>query len=155
MDSFAMLEHVLALLRSREREPHRALKLQLHLDDDSIEVPKDELIDAHPTRQIRLLCKITDAFQDGNRVCNRVEAKDADRSSLGAKDSEEMLNQGGFAGAVLAHQAENAPFWDVQGEIVENGFGTEPPGEISDRDNGLRRRRAGKFHLIIPEWIRL
>jgi hypothetical protein len=46
MDLFAVLEQVLALLRSREREPHRALKLQLHGDDDAIEEPKDELIDA-------------------------------------------------------------------------------------------------------------
>jgi class 3 adenylate cyclase len=44
MDFYAMVEQVLALLRSRERVPYRALKLQLQLDDDAIEALKDELI---------------------------------------------------------------------------------------------------------------
>ena len=44
MDFYAMVEQVLALLRSRGRVPYRALKLQLQLDDEAIEALKDELI---------------------------------------------------------------------------------------------------------------
>jgi hypothetical protein len=44
MDFYAVVEQVLALLRSRERVPYRALKLQLQLDDDAGEALKDELI---------------------------------------------------------------------------------------------------------------
>jgi hypothetical protein len=46
MDFYAVVEQVLALLRSRGRVPYRALKLQLQLDDDAIEALKDELIHA-------------------------------------------------------------------------------------------------------------
>jgi class 3 adenylate cyclase len=46
MDFYAVIEQVLALLRSRGRVPYRALKLQLQLDDDAIEALKDELIHA-------------------------------------------------------------------------------------------------------------
>ena len=44
MDFYAMVEQVLALLRSRGRVPYRALKLQLQIDDETIEALKDELI---------------------------------------------------------------------------------------------------------------
>jgi hypothetical protein len=44
MDFYAVVEQVLALLRSRGRVPYRVLKLQLQLDDDAIEALKDELI---------------------------------------------------------------------------------------------------------------
>jgi class 3 adenylate cyclase len=44
MDFYAVVEQVLALLRSRGRVPYRALKLQLQLDDDAIEALKDQLI---------------------------------------------------------------------------------------------------------------
>jgi class 3 adenylate cyclase/predicted ATPase len=44
MDFYVMVEQVLTLLRSRGRVPYRALKLQLHLDDETIEALKDELI---------------------------------------------------------------------------------------------------------------
>jgi class 3 adenylate cyclase len=46
MDFYAVVEQVLALLRSRGRVPYRSLKLQLQLDDDAIEALKDELIHA-------------------------------------------------------------------------------------------------------------
>src|SRR5262245_41633013 len=44
MDFYAIVEQVVALLRSRGRVPYRALKMQLQLDDDAIEALKDELI---------------------------------------------------------------------------------------------------------------
>jgi hypothetical protein len=46
MDFYAVVDQVLALLRSRGRVPYRALKLQLQVDDDAIEALKDELIHA-------------------------------------------------------------------------------------------------------------
>jgi class 3 adenylate cyclase len=44
MDFYAVAEQVLTLLRSRGRVPYRALKLQLQIDDETIEALKDELI---------------------------------------------------------------------------------------------------------------
>jgi class 3 adenylate cyclase len=44
MDFYAVVTHVIELLRSRERVSYRALKLQLQIDDETIEALKDELI---------------------------------------------------------------------------------------------------------------
>jgi predicted ATPase/class 3 adenylate cyclase len=44
MDLFAVVDQVIELLRSRGRVSYRALKVQLHLDDEAIEALKDELI---------------------------------------------------------------------------------------------------------------
>jgi class 3 adenylate cyclase len=46
MDFYAVLDQVLSLLRQRGRVTYRALKLQFKLDDESLEVLKDELINA-------------------------------------------------------------------------------------------------------------
>jgi class 3 adenylate cyclase/predicted ATPase len=46
MDFYAVLDQVLSLLRQRGRVTYRALKLQFKLDDESLEVLKDELIKA-------------------------------------------------------------------------------------------------------------
>jgi TOMM system kinase/cyclase fusion protein len=46
MDFYAVLDQVLSLLRLRGRVTYRALKLQFKLDDESLEVLKDELIKA-------------------------------------------------------------------------------------------------------------
>jgi hypothetical protein len=40
MDFYAVVEQVVALLRSRGRVPYRALKVQLQLDDEAIEALK-------------------------------------------------------------------------------------------------------------------
>jgi hypothetical protein len=44
MDFYEVLDHILALLRSRGRVSYRAIKQQFHVDDDVIEALKDELI---------------------------------------------------------------------------------------------------------------
>jgi class 3 adenylate cyclase/predicted ATPase len=44
MDFYAVVAQVIDLLRSRGRVPYRALKLQLQIDDETIEALKDELI---------------------------------------------------------------------------------------------------------------
>jgi class 3 adenylate cyclase/predicted ATPase len=44
MDFYAVLDHVLALLRQRGRVTYRALKVQFQLDDEHLEALKDELI---------------------------------------------------------------------------------------------------------------
>jgi class 3 adenylate cyclase len=44
MDFYAVVAQVIELLRSREHVSYRALKLQLQLDDETIEALKDELI---------------------------------------------------------------------------------------------------------------
>src|SRR5262245_22560379 len=46
MEFYELLEQVLDLLRRRRRVSYRALKAQLHLDDDYLAALKDELIDA-------------------------------------------------------------------------------------------------------------
>jgi predicted ATPase/class 3 adenylate cyclase len=46
MDLFAVIDQVIELLRSRGRVSYRALRVQLHLDDEAIEALKDELIHA-------------------------------------------------------------------------------------------------------------
>ena len=46
MDFYALLDQVVALLRSRGRVSYRALKLQFNLNDEAIEALKDELIAA-------------------------------------------------------------------------------------------------------------
>jgi class 3 adenylate cyclase/predicted ATPase len=44
MDFYAVVAQVIELLQSRGRVPYRALKLQLQIDDETIEALKDELI---------------------------------------------------------------------------------------------------------------
>jgi hypothetical protein len=46
MDFYALLDQVIDLLRQRGRFTYRALKLQFKLDDEHLEVLKDELIKA-------------------------------------------------------------------------------------------------------------
>ena len=46
MDFYAILDQVIALLRQRRRVTYRALKVQFQLDDEALEVLKEELIDA-------------------------------------------------------------------------------------------------------------
>ena len=47
-DFYAVLDHVLVLLRSRGRVTYNALKLQFHLNDAYLAVLKEELLYAHP-----------------------------------------------------------------------------------------------------------
>jgi hypothetical protein len=47
MDLYAILDHVVALLRQRQRVTYRALKVQFQLDDEALEALKDELLYAH------------------------------------------------------------------------------------------------------------
>jgi hypothetical protein len=46
MDFYAVLDQVLSLLQQQGRVTYRALTLQFKLDDESLEVLKDELIKA-------------------------------------------------------------------------------------------------------------
>src|SRR2546426_11340111 len=46
MDFYAVLDQVVALLRTRGRVTYRALKLQFQLDDEHLETLKEELIEA-------------------------------------------------------------------------------------------------------------
>src|SRR5262249_18222278 len=48
MDFYAILDHVLALLRQRPRVTYRALQRQFDLDEDALNDLKDELLYAHP-----------------------------------------------------------------------------------------------------------
>jgi class 3 adenylate cyclase/predicted ATPase len=47
MDFYAILDQVIDLLKQRGRVSYRALKIQFHLDDESLEALKDELIEVH------------------------------------------------------------------------------------------------------------
>jgi class 3 adenylate cyclase len=47
MDFYDILDQVLALLKQRGRASYRALKVQFHLDDESLEALKEELLYAH------------------------------------------------------------------------------------------------------------
>ena len=47
MDFYAVLDQVVALLRSRGRLSYRALRLQFNLDDHALEALKEELIEVH------------------------------------------------------------------------------------------------------------
>src|SRR5262245_25870337 len=44
MDFYAILDQVIALLRQRQRVTYRALKAQFHLDDETLEALKEELV---------------------------------------------------------------------------------------------------------------
>jgi hypothetical protein len=46
MDFYAILDHVIDLLRQRQRVTYRALKVHFQLDDETLETLKDELIEA-------------------------------------------------------------------------------------------------------------
>ncbi len=48
MDLYAILDQVVDLLRQRQRVTYRALTVQFHLDDETLEALKDELLYAHP-----------------------------------------------------------------------------------------------------------
>src|SRR5262249_6982891 len=47
MDFYDILDRVIALLKQRGRVSYRALKVQFHLDDESLEALKEELLYAH------------------------------------------------------------------------------------------------------------
>ena len=51
MDFYAMLDQVVDILRHRGRVTYRALKLQFHLDDHTLEALSEELLYAHPQVQ--------------------------------------------------------------------------------------------------------
>ena len=44
MDFYTLLDHVVDLLRQRQRVTYRALKAQFHLDDEILEALKEELV---------------------------------------------------------------------------------------------------------------
>ena len=52
MDFYAILDQVIALLKQRGRASYRALKVQFNLDDASLNVLKDELINVHQLAEI-------------------------------------------------------------------------------------------------------
>ena len=82
-DFYAVLDQVLALLRSRGRVTYNALKLQFHLDDVYLAVLKEELLYAHPQ-----------VVDDAGRglICRREECDD--RAS-GAKQPPVLSGVGG------------------------------------------------------------
>jgi hypothetical protein len=47
MDFYEVLDKVQELLAQRGRVSYRALKIQFHLDDETLEALKEELIDVH------------------------------------------------------------------------------------------------------------
>src|SRR5262249_2267118 len=47
MDFYAILDQVIDLLKQRGRASYRALKVQFHLDDESLEALKEELLYTH------------------------------------------------------------------------------------------------------------
>src|SRR6266516_1566186 len=47
MDFYDLLDQVIALLKQRGRASYRALKVQFHLEDESLEVLKEELLYTH------------------------------------------------------------------------------------------------------------
>src|SRR5213593_3230711 len=47
MDFYDILDQVIALLKQRGRASYRALKVQFHLDDESLEALKEELLYTH------------------------------------------------------------------------------------------------------------
>ncbi len=63
----------------------------------------------------------------------------------GFKRPMEMFDQGGFAGAVGADQAENAPRPGLQRNLVEGEFGAETPAQAGDF-HGVGR--VGCVHLF-------
>src|SRR5215510_3865376 len=50
MDFYDILDQVIALLKQRGRASYRALKVQFHLDNESLEALKEELLYVHPVR---------------------------------------------------------------------------------------------------------
>jgi hypothetical protein len=50
MDFYDILDQVITLLKQRGRASYRALKVQFHLDDESLEALKEELLYIHPVR---------------------------------------------------------------------------------------------------------
>ena len=48
MDFYTLLDHVIDLLRQRQRVTYRALQRQFQLDDAALQDLKDELLYAHP-----------------------------------------------------------------------------------------------------------
>jgi class 3 adenylate cyclase/predicted ATPase len=48
MDLYAILDQVVELLHQRQRVTYRALKVQFQIEDETLEVLKDELLYAHP-----------------------------------------------------------------------------------------------------------
>jgi hypothetical protein len=47
MDFYEVLDQVIDLLKQRGRASYRALKVQFHLDDESLEALKEELVEVH------------------------------------------------------------------------------------------------------------
>src|SRR5215813_618666 len=50
MDFYTILDQVIDLLKQRGRASYRALKAQFHLDDESLDALKEELLYAHSVR---------------------------------------------------------------------------------------------------------
>lgn len=46
MDFYALLDQVIVLLHQRQRVTYRALKVHFQLDDEALDILKEELIDA-------------------------------------------------------------------------------------------------------------
>ena len=75
--------------------------------------------------------------QHAHRITHRVEAKNPHAAGLGLERAQQMLDQGGLARAVFAHQSQHAAARDEHRHVVKRYLGPEMARQAADGDDGL------------------
>src|SRR5215813_9246200 len=96
-----------------------------------------EFVDAHPLRQLALLGEVADAAQHADRVANRVETENADRSRLRAQQTEQVLEERRLARAVGTHEAADLAPCGAEEHTLEGGLTAERSRELINVDDKL------------------
>src|SRR5678815_3710912 len=96
-----------------------------------------QLVDAHPLRQIALLGDISDAAEHADRIAYRIEAEDANRSRVRSQQSENMLDERRFPGAVGAYEAVDLANAGAKRHVIESFLCAERSREFINIDNVL------------------
>src|SRR5216683_1171912 len=85
--------------------------------------------------EAEFLRHVADVALDVGGVFADVHAEDGAGAFSGCDESAEGFDDGGFAGAVGAEEAEEFSFVDVEGDVVDCGEVTEADGEAVGGDN--------------------
>jgi hypothetical protein len=97
----------------------------------------NELVDAHPAGEIVLLGEIADAREDGDRIGDGIEAKDAHRTAFRPQQTQKVFDERGLAGSVRSDETVHRAARQGQAHRGQSRLGPEAARQVRDADDGF------------------
>lgn len=110
--------------------------------------PFDDPADGHPAVHLLVFGHVADALADVEGVFEAVQAEHGRRAGGGFLQTEERLDQRGFAGAIAAEKAEDGAFGDFQIDAGKDFFAAVGKMQVFNFDCGIGHRYALSFGIF-------